>query len=183
LPEAAAEIRRKELARSYRESGDVLVTTTRPRLVRVARKLGLDLSAAKDTVQHAFHVLFHKRPQIDDVEGWLVTVVSRRSRDWLRDRRAKGEHVCLTTIPDEPVAELSQEQRLAVQTVLDRLPKRYRRLVQARYVEGHTEADAAQLAGLSPASYKKSMTRALRKMRNELERGCRRTPTRKQMLQ
>ncbi|MGH7859938.1 MAG: RNA polymerase sigma factor [Candidatus Binatia bacterium] len=171
-----AQARQRELVRSYRESGEVLVASTRPRLVRLAKKLGLDLSSAKDTVQHAFQALFHKRPKIDDVEGWLVKVVSWRSRDWLRDRRARGEHVCLTTIPEKPVAELSPEQRLAVQAVLDRLPKGYRRLVQARYFEGHTEEEAAELAGLSPASYKKTMTRALTMMREELERGCKEKP-------
>jgi len=167
-----AQVRRQELARSYRESGEVLVASTRPRLIRFARKLGLDIASAKDAVQHAFVALLDKRPSVDDVEAWLAKVVLRRSSDWLRDHHQNGTHVSLATLPEEPVEQLSEDQRLAVLAVLGRLSKRQRLLVQARYFEGHTEAEAARLAGLSSASYKKTMTRALARMREELERGC-----------
>lgn len=166
-----ARVRSQELARSYRESGDVLVRKARPRLIQMARKLGLDLSAAKDVAQQTFASLFAKRPTIDDVEGWLIKVLYCRVNDWLRDHGRRNQ-VCLTTLPDAPVRKLSEEQRLAVAAVLGRLSKQHRRLVEARYFEGHNETDAALLAGLSPVSYKKTMTRALAMMRNELERGC-----------
>ena len=116
-----------------------------------------------------------------NIEAWLTKVVVCRATDWLRDHGRRNQ-VCLTTIPDEPVAKLSEDQRLAIITVLERLPKRYRVLVEARYFEGHTEEEAAQLAGLSPASYKKTMTRALTRMREELERGCREKPAGKRKL-
>jgi RNA polymerase sigma factor (sigma-70 family) len=180
LPETAL-LRRQELARSYRESGEVLVKMARPGLIQVARKLGLDLAAAKDVAQQAFASLFAQRPTIDNLEAWLTKVVLCRANDWLRDH-GKRNQVCLTTIPEEPVAQLSEDQRLAILTVLGRLPKRYRLLVEARYFEGHTEEEAAQLAGLSPASYKKTMTRALQRMREELERGCREMPAGRRKL-
>ena len=168
--------RKKELARSYRESGEVLIQDTRPKLVRLARKLGLDLAAAKDVVHHAFVQLLDRRPRVGDVEAWLVTAVTRRSRDWKR-KESFDSGVCPTTLPEEPIVELSPDQRLAVRAVLDRLPKRHRRLVEARYLEGHSEAEAARLAGYSAASFKKTMTRALAEMRAELERGTRAVET------
>ena len=180
MPETA-QLRQRELSRSYRESGEVLVKKARPRLLQTARKLGLDLAAAKDVVQQAFAALFAKRPAIDNVEAWLVKAVACRASDWQRDHGRRGQ-VCLTTLPDTPVETLSEDQRLAVFTVLERLPKRYRLLVEARYFEGHTEEEAARIAGLTPASYKKSMTRALQKMRAELERGCKEMPAGRRKL-
>jgi hypothetical protein len=118
LNESVAEARRRELARSYRDSGEVLVQKTRPRLIQVARKMGLDLAAAKDVVQQAFVALFDRRPEVSDVEGWLVRVVSRRGIDWKRREKVHGAGVCPTTLPDEPVQELSPEQRIAVRSVV-----------------------------------------------------------------
>lgn len=169
-----AELRRQELARSFRDSGEVLVRKTEPRLIRVARKLGLDAAAARDVAQQAFVALFAKRPSIDNLEAWLVKVVFCRANDWLRDH-GRRKQVCLSLIPEGPVEKLSEDQRLAILAVLERLPKRYRTLVEARYFTGHTEEEAARLAGLSLASYKKTMTRALDRMRKELERGYKAT--------
>ena len=164
--------RKSELARSYRDSGEQLVRLTRPRLVKLARSRGLDLSAAKDVVQQAFMALFEKRPHLADVEAWLARVVLRRSHDWRRTERRRSAESSAIALPSEVVEQLSEEQRLAVRSVLGKLSLRTRKLVEARYFEGHSEEDAARLAGYSPASYKKTMTRALRKMRQELEKGC-----------
>ena len=135
--------------------------------------MGLDLSAAKDVVQQAFMALFDRRPEVRDVEAWLVRVVTRRGVDWQRREKLHASGVCPTTIPDEPVQELSPEQRIAVRSVLDRLSKRTRLLIEARYFDGLSESEAAVRAGYSPASFKKTMTRALGTLRRELERGCR----------
>lgn len=171
-PADGAQQRRAELVRSYRDSGEVLVTQTRSRLVKLAQRSGLDLAAAKDVVQQAFATLFDKRPQLQDVEGWLVRVVQRGASAWRRTEKAWASDICPTTLPDEPIARLSAEQRLAVRAVLGRLAERPRRLVIARYFEGHTEEESARLAGYSPGAFKQTMTRALRRMRRELEKGC-----------
>ena len=151
--------------------------SSRRRLLRVARNFGLDAHAAKDVVQQAY-VDFLDRPEaiseVDDPEGWMVRVVARRCADW---RRREALHAgCAAALPEAPVESLTPEQRLAVRSAVDRLSIRLRTLVEARYFCGYSEAEAASLAGYSPASYKKTMTRALAELRRELERGCRRAP-------
>lgn len=172
MDEHDAEERRKQLAQSYRNSGEILVKKTRPGLLALARRRGLDAAAARDVVQQAFHALFEKRPRLANVEGWLVRVVLRRTADWFR--REKARDACHGAIvPEEPVDQLTHEQRLLVRMVVEKLPERQRLLIQARYFEGHSEAEAAALAGYAPGSYKQTMTRALGAIRRELERGCR----------
>jgi RNA polymerase sigma factor (sigma-70 family) len=145
----------------------------------MARQLGLDLAAAKDVVQQAFVSLFSRRPAVDDVEAWLARVVRRRSHDWRRRQARHDAVVGGSALPREPVDERSAERQLAVRSALGRLPERQRRLVEARYLYGCGDAEAALAAGYSPASYKKSMTRALNTLREELERGCKeKTPRR-----
>jgi hypothetical protein len=51
-----------------------------------------------------------------------------------------------------------------------------------RCFEGHAEEEASYLAGLSPASPEKTMARALQRMREELERGCKEMPARRRKL-
>lgn len=164
--------RTQQLAASYRESGELLVLKTRPGLLALARRRGLDPSAARDVVQQAFHALFERRPRLANVEAWLVRVVLRRCADWFRREAAQRELRCPASLPDEPIDRLSEDQRLAVRSVVERLPERQRLLVIARYFDGHSESEAAEVAGYSPSSYKQTMTRALAAMKRELERGC-----------
>jgi RNA polymerase sigma-70 factor (ECF subfamily) len=174
--ESAEDARASELARSYRHSGEVLVRMMRPRMLAIARRLGLDLAAAKDVAQQAFYELFAKRPQLRNVEGWLVRVVTRRGLDWKRRERRLESRAAAPPSPAHPEEALSAEERLSISTVVARLSGRSRALVEARYFEGHSETDAAILAGYSPSSYKKTMTRALRAMRRDLEKEPRRPP-------
>ena len=147
---------------------------SRRRLLRIARGLGLDAHAAKDVVQQAYVAYLGVGEGIEDSEAWMVRVVARRCADWKRREALHAD--CASVVPELPIETLSPEQRLAVRSAVDRLSIRLRTLVEARYFCGYSEAEAASLAGYSPASYKKTMTRALAELRRELERGCRSAP-------
>ena len=158
-------------ARGAPFSGGGPSPSSRRRLLRVARNFGLDAHAAKDVVQQAYVAYLDGGEGIEDSEGWMVRVVARRCADWKRREALHAD--CTSSLPEAPVESLTPEQRLAVRSAVDRLSIRLRTLVEARYFCGYSEAEAAAIAGFSPASYKKSMTRALAALRRELERGCR----------
>jgi RNA polymerase sigma factor (sigma-70 family) len=160
------EQRRQQLCASYAGTGELLVRATAPRLLALARARGLDHAAAEDVVQEAFAALFQKRPELGDVEAWLVCVVRRRASDWLRDARLRE----LSDARLQPAlpAPLSPIDRLTLVMALARLTPRQRALVEARFCSGHSEHDAALLAGYAPASFKKTMSRILRRLRGQL---------------
>lgn len=164
------EARRARLGESYRNSGELLVRETRSRLVRFAKTRGLDLAAARDVVQQAYLALFRARPTLADVEAWLTRVVARRSSNWQRRAEVERAHLQAAAAQMTAGETLSDEQRLLVAQILGSLSARARRLVELRYFLGHDEAEAARLAGYSSSSYKKTMTRALRKLRLALDK-------------
>ncbi len=165
----ASETRRTRLLKSYKESGETLVHEASPRLYRRARRHGVDLAAARDIVQQAFLALFSKRPRLENVEAWLVKVVDRQTRLWRRrEARASAGDEPLRCEVETPLGLLSADDRLAVRHGVDRLPARQRRLVLLRYFEDCGEAEAATRAGLAPSSFKKTMTRALTRLRHVL---------------
>lgn len=169
------EQRRVELQRSYQESGELLVRALASRLRRQARRRGLDLEAAREVVQQAFTELFAKRPKLRNLEAWLVRVVDRRSIDWIR-RAATAKRLESSLKAEETPAAPSLDLRLAIEKALRGLPERQRQLVRLRYLEGYDEKTAAARTGYSPASVKKMLTRALRRLREVL--GDHATPSR-----
>ena len=95
------------------------------------RMLG-SLSDAEDAVQEAWVRLDRAgADQLENLPGWLTTVVGRICLDMLRSRKARreiaGHHDTVAAIPDERTAEPEQETLLvesvgrAMLVVLDRL--------------------------------------------------------------
>ena len=65
---------------------------SRPRLRAVAYRMLGSLAEAEDAVQEAWLRLSRSdAATIDNIEGWLTTVVARLCLDLLRARKAQGE--------------------------------------------------------------------------------------------
>lgn len=167
--DSGREERRARLLKSFRDSGEVLVEETRPQLARRARSRGLDPSAANDVVQVAYTALVEAQPaQLVDVEGWLHRLVSWRSADWRRQERCRREATARAAAELAPPSSLPPELFFALHSVLDQLSPRHRLLVGLRYFEGYSAEEAARAAGYSVASFNKTMTRILAKLRRAL---------------
>ena len=63
----------------------------RPRLMSIARRLLGSASDAEDTLQDAWLKLAGNASAIDNIGGWLTTVVSRLCLDRLRSRKRRAE--------------------------------------------------------------------------------------------
>jgi RNA polymerase sigma-70 factor, ECF subfamily len=92
----------------------------RPHLVRVAYRMLGSMSEAEDSVQQAWFRLDRSDPAaVDNLGGWLTTVVARVCLDALRARKARREQAAGSWLP-EPVVSIDdgpEEQALLADSV------------------------------------------------------------------
>nr|WP_157295482.1 sigma-70 family RNA polymerase sigma factor [Actinoplanes globisporus] len=147
----------------------------RPRLRAVAYRMLGSLSEADDAVQEAW--LRAERAGDDDVEnvpGWLTTIVGRVCLNVLRGRRAHPELrmpdpvVSLPSGPDpEQQALLSDEVGLALMVVLDTLGPDERLAFVLHDLFAVPFDDVAVLLERSPAAARQLASRGRRRVRDQ----------------
>lgn len=126
---------------------------------------------AEDVSQGAFLVLASKAGRIDwhsSIRGWLCAVAYRlaiNARGGLARRRKVEplEDVIPDTAADasDPLAHVArQEVRTALDAELHRLPEKYRAPVLLCYLEGKTNAEAAEELGWPAGSMSRRLNRA-----------------------
>jgi RNA polymerase sigma-70 factor, ECF subfamily len=100
------------------------------------------------------------------MRGWLYAVAERRLIDELRRRKRAATLVGVTTPEFGHTAEGKLQ---ALEDAVDRLPDLQRRVVVMRVVEGRTYREIAQTLGCKEAACKMRLSRALRRLRDELD--------------
>lgn len=150
--------------------------THRERLQAVAYRMLGSTTEAEDAVQEAWLRLHRADADaIDNVAGWLTTVVSRVSLDMLRSRRSRSER----TVPRVPEPVVSQrpdgdpEQQalladsvgLALLVVLEELDPPERLAFVLHDLFGVPFKEIAEIVGKSPAAARKLASRARRRVR------------------
>jgi len=149
----------------------------RSRLRGVAYRMLGSLGEAEDAVQEAW--LRASRADTSDVEnlgGWLTTVVARVSLDMLRSRKSRREE-SLAEAPAKPVAGLRDavdpEQEavladsvgLALLVVLEHLTPTERLAFVLHDLFGMSFDDISPIVGRSPAAARQLASRARRRVR------------------
>ncbi|PZF80271.1 sigma-70 family RNA polymerase sigma factor [Jiangella anatolica] len=149
----------------------------RPRLRAVAYRLLGSLGDADDAVQEAWVRV--SRAGADDVEnlgGWLTTVVSRVSLNMLQSRLTRREEPLDTQLPDvivsrdsrvdpEDEALLSDSVGVALQVVLETLAPAERLAFVLHDLFGVPFEDIAPIVGRSPVAARQLASRARRRVR------------------
>jgi RNA polymerase sigma-70 factor (ECF subfamily) len=149
----------------------------RPRLRAVAYRMLGSQSEADDAVQEAWLRL--SRTDSDSVEnlgGWLTTVVGRISLDMLRASRARAEDsteehvlepIVSVSIEENPAeeAELADSVGLAMLVVLDTLTPAERIAFVLHDMFGVPFSEIGQIAGRSPDAVRQLASRARRRVR------------------
>ena len=138
-----------------------------------ARRLGLD--AAEDAVQETLIAVHTRRATYDPARpftAWVYGIARYKLVDvWRRERR--GKTVPLEDAGDLFAADAAHDAgaKRDVEKLLARLPEAKRQLVRAVKLEGESIADMAARTGMSEASVKVTVHRALKTLNEELRDG------------
>jgi RNA polymerase sigma-70 factor (ECF subfamily) len=152
----------------------------RPRLLRLAYSELGDLGEAEDAVQEAWLRL--ERTDVDAIEnldGWLTTVVGRIALDRLRSARARRESYVGPWLP-EPVASddvdpadrvtLDESVSYALLTVLEQLSPAERTAFVLHDVFDVPFGEVADVVGRTPEAVRQLASRARRHVTDERPR-------------
>jgi len=165
-----------------------------PWMLSVARRILRDNAAAEDSVQEAFLSAF---TNIDKFEGrsalktWLHRIVVNKCLMALRASKRKSEEQLDELMPqfdsnncriEDPWPQLLSADKICEQKQLravvleniDRLPEKFRIILQLRDIEEFSTAEVAKELGLSQANVKVRLHRgrsALKKMLEPVLRG------------
>ena len=149
----------------------------RVRLRTVAYRIVGSLSEAKDAVQEAWLRLQRANAEgIDNLEGWLTTVVARICLNMLRDRRSHAEEPLETFFPEpiistdadgdpEREALLADAVGVALQVVLDTLSPAERLAFVLHDMFAVPFNEIATLIERSPEATRQLASRARRRVR------------------
>jgi RNA polymerase sigma factor (sigma-70 family) len=148
----------------------------RPRLRGVAYRMLGSLSEAEDAVQEAWLRLNRNNPTVDNLGGWLTTVVSRVCLDMLRSRKSRREEPIGAQV-SEPIvvrgegadpegeAVLADSVGVALLVVLDTLTPAERLAFVLHDLFGMPFDEIGSIVGRSTAAAKQLASRARRRVR------------------
>jgi RNA polymerase sigma-70 factor (sigma-E family) len=144
------------------------VNTRGRALLRSAYLLTGNLADAEDLVQSALAKTYQAWDRIEDrgaIDGYVRRAIVNTHISWWR--RRKVDEYPTDEIPDQPVADSSSDSELrdVLKRAVDRLPQRMRAAVVLRYFEDMTEAEVAQVLGVSQGTVKSTISRAVAKLR------------------
>ncbi|MET3982404.1 SigE family RNA polymerase sigma factor [Streptomyces sp. PvR034] len=151
------------------------VRTRGTSLMRTARSLTANPCDAEDLLQTALAKTYVAWDRIEDhraLDGYVRrTLVNTRTSQW---RKRKVDEFSCDELPETdvaPAADPAEAQALrdAMWRAVTRLPDRQRAMVVLRYYEDLSEAQTAELLGVSVGTVKSAVSRALVKLREDPE--------------
>jgi RNA polymerase sigma factor (sigma-70 family) len=150
----------------------------RARLRAVAYRMLGSLAEADDAVQEAWLRLTRSGTAVENLGGWLTTVIARVSVDMLRSRNARREDPLDAGVPDmlvtqdeadgpEAGALHADAVSLALLVVLGSLTPAERLAFVLHDLFGLPFGEIASIAGRSPAAVRQQASRARRRVRGQ----------------
>ena len=153
-----------------REAFRDYVAARSPALLRTAYLLAGSRADAEDLLQTALaktYLAWDRIREREALDGYVRRVMVNTQTSWWR-RRKVDEYA--TDSPPERSATRDAGDDLALHdalwTALAGLPKRQRAMVVLRYYEDVSEAETAQVLGVSVGTVKSTTSRALTKLRD-----------------
>lgn len=141
--------------------------------LRVAFLLTGDRADAEDLLQTGLaktYLAWHRIQDKGALDGYVRRVLVNTQTSWWRKRRI--EEYPTDVLPEQPWEDCAPgrlEIRESVWKALAQLPKRQRAVVVLRYYEDLSEAETAAAMGISVGTVKSTASRALAKMRDNVE--------------
>ncbi|PKH43868.1 SigE family RNA polymerase sigma factor [Nocardioides alpinus] len=144
------------------------MSARQPALYRTAYLLAGDHAAAEDLLQNAFAKLYLSWDRIRDrgaLDGWVRRVIVNEHNSLWRRAWKRREH-STDTLPESGTHDTYDDGRGgALWSYVQTLPPRQRSVVVLRYYEELTEAETADLLGISVGTVKSQTSRALAGLR------------------
>jgi RNA polymerase sigma factor CnrH len=162
--------------RAFRE----IMRRHRDPLYRMVRGHMGDADEALDVVQEVFataHRHLRRFDQSRALRPWLTRIAINRSRDWHRRRRLRrlfglGMGAVPETIsddaPGQDQAESARAELDRAWAAIARLPEILRETLLLRTVEGLSQAEAAEVLGVTGKTIETRLHRAREKLKTEL---------------
>ncbi|GAA3227451.1 SigE family RNA polymerase sigma factor [Streptomyces sp. XM83C] len=154
------------------------VRARRPVLLRTARTLTANANDAEDLLQTALAKTYVAWERIEDhraLDGYVRrALVNTRTSQW---RKRKVDEFATDELPEpDPLpgeGDPAERQALhdAMWRAVMKLPARQRAMVVLRYYEDLSEAQTAEVLGVSVGTVKSAVSRALGKLREDPELG------------
>jgi len=141
-------------------------------LFRLAYRLVRAREDAEDVVHDVFVGLpeaLRRYEERGSLAGWLKRVTARVALMRLRSGKRRRE-VALDEAAGQAEPSATAE-RDGLQAAVNRLPDHLRAVLVLKEIEGHAHAEIANLLGISEGASRVRLTRALKRLRNELESG------------
>lgn len=144
-------------------------------LLRTARSLTSNPNDAEDLLQTALTKTYQAWERIKDhqaLDGYVRrALVNTRTSQW---RRRRVDEQTVAELPEPrpaPGTDPADQQAVkdAMWRAVLRLPPRQRAMVVLRYYEDLSEAATAELLGVSVGTVKSAVSRALAKLREDVE--------------
>jgi len=153
-----------------REDFRSYVAARSPALLRTAYMLTGNRADAEDLLQAALAKTYLAWDRIREraaVDGYVRRVMVNTQTSWWR--RRKVDEYPTGQLPEGPAgrdAAADLDLHDALWTALSDLPRRQRAMVVLRYYEDLSEAETAQVMGVSVGTVKSTTSRALAKLRD-----------------
>jgi RNA polymerase sigma factor (sigma-70 family) len=149
---------------------------------RVAWLIARDPGEAEDAVQEAFVKAWRAMPRFRaeaPFRPWILRIASNEARNRARSTRRRDalalrEAAAVGTgdaAPSPEAAALSRDEAETLTHALDRLPERDRIVIAYRWLLDLSEAETAEILGVRLGTVKSRLSRALRRLREELGDG------------
>ena len=152
-----------------RDAFDAFVRSRLPHLLRFGVVLTGSEQAAADLVQDALErtLLRWSRIESDDPEGYVRRVmVTHNVSLWRRVRRER----LTADVPERSYVDRQHDP--ALWQALSQLPPRQRAVIALRYYEDLSEAQIAEVLGVSAGTVKSQASRAMAKLRVLLDQSA-----------
>jgi RNA polymerase sigma factor (sigma-70 family) len=169
------------IARARRGDGvafGALVETDLPAMVRLAAVVSGNASDAEDIVQEALTKVLQSLRRFDEsrpFRPWFATIVANQARNWKRSRGRRlrlVERIALQAhLPERFVEEivLDAEEGSRVVAALQTLDRHDREVLALRFLVGLSERESADALGIALGTVKSRSSRALGRLRAQLE--------------
>ncbi len=152
-----------------RRAGERLAARWQPRLARTARRLLANEDAALGVVQEAWLSVLRGIGSLRDPSRfapWAFGILRRRCADHIR--RAQTHRAYFGESQEEPAAEASADEALAIRQAFAALPPDQRLAAQLFFVEGLALAEIAEVQDVPLGTAKTRLFHARRKLKAAL---------------